>query len=121
MMINDLGQTFGRSNVFNRDSVGSANLEQWSAAHIWTRATQCTGELPPSQTGSLENPRISEAGRKFLADLLMQVSDAQLRDLFDVSRFAQRKGGASRPASVDEWVNAFKKKRGEIASRTCPL
>lgn len=120
MMVNDLGQTFGRSNLFNRDGVGSANLEQWSAAHIWADATECVGDLLPSQTGSLDHPHIGEAGRKFLADLLLQLSDAQLRDLFDVSRFAQRKGGASRPATVDEWVDAFKKKRGEIASRICP-
>jgi hypothetical protein len=120
MMVNDLGQTFGRANVFNRDSVGSVNLEQWSAAHVWADATRCTGDLPQSQTGSLDNPRITEAGRKFLSDLLKQLSDAQLRDLFDVSRFAQRKGGASRPATVDEWVNAFKKKRDEIASVICP-
>ena len=120
MMVNDLGLTFGRSNLFNRAAVGSVNLEQWSAAHVWADDSRCIGHLPPSQTGSLDNPGISEAGRKFLADLLMQVSDAQLRDLFDVSRFAQRKGGASRPATVDEWVDAFKKKRGEIASRTCP-
>ena len=120
MMVNDLGLTFGRSNLFNRNAVGSVNLKQWSAAHVWADDSRCIGHLPPSQTGSLDNPGISEAGRKFLADLLMQVSDAQLRDLFDVSRFAQRKGGASRPATVDEWVDAFKKKRGEIASRTCP-
>ena len=120
MMVNDLGQTFGRSNLFNRDAVGSVNLEQWSKAHVWSDAKLCIGDLPPSQTGSLENPRISEAGRKFLSDLLMQLSDAQLRDLFDVARFGQRKGGASRPATVDEWVDAFKKKRGEIASVTCP-
>jgi hypothetical protein len=120
MMVNDLGQTFGRSNLFNRDAVGSVNLEQWSAAHIWSDPKSCVGELPPSQTGSLENPRISEAGRKFLADLLMQLSDAQLRDLFDVARFAERKGGASHPATIDAWVDAFKKKRGEIASLTCP-
>jgi hypothetical protein len=122
MMVNDLGQTFGRSNLFNRDPVGSVNLEQWSAAHIWSSKGDkagCIGDLPPSQTGSLEYPRIGEGGRKFLSDLLIQLSDTQLRDLFEVSRFSQRKGGASRPATVDEWVDAFKKKRGEIASRTC--
>ena len=122
MMVNDLGQTFGRSNLFNRDPVGSVNLEQWSAAHIWSDksdANVCIGDLPPSQTGSLDYPRISEGGRKFLSDLLTQLSDKQLRDLFEVARFSQRKGGASRPATVDEWLDAFKKKRGEIASRTC--
>ena len=123
MMVNDLGQTFGRSNLFNRDPVGSVNIEQWSAAHVWSDKSDnkaCIGDLPPSQTGSLDYPRIGESGRKFLSDLLMQVSDAQLRDLFEVARFSQRKGGASRPATVDEWMDAFKKKRGEIASRTCP-
>jgi hypothetical protein len=120
MMVNDLGQTFGRSNLFNRDSVGSTNLEQWSAVRVWADPKLCIGYLAPSQTGSLDNPRIGEGGRKFLSDLLMQLSDAQLRDLFDVSRFAHRKGGASRPAAVDEWVGAFKKKRAEIASSTCP-
>lgn len=123
MLVNDLGQTFGRSNLFNRDAVGSVNLEQWSAAKVWSDKSSeaaCVGDLPPSQTGSLAYPLITEAGRKFLFDLLMQLSDAQLRDLFDVARFAERKGGASRPATVDEWVDAFKKKRGEIAGRTCP-
>ena len=32
MLVNDLGQTFGRSNLFSRDAVGSVNLAQWSAA-----------------------------------------------------------------------------------------
>jgi hypothetical protein len=50
----------------------------------------------------------------------MQLSDDQLRALFDVARFAERKEGDRKPANVDEWVDAFKKKRGEIADRTCP-
>jgi hypothetical protein len=120
MMVNDLGQTFGRSNLFNRDHVGSVNLEKWAGSHVWSDARLCIGDLQPSQTGSLDNPQISEAGRRFLSDLLMQLSDAQLRDLFDVARFAERKEGDRRSPTVDEWVDAFKKKRGEIASRTCP-
>ena len=50
----------------------------------------------------------------------MQLTDAQLHDLFDVARFAERKEGTKRSPTVDEWVDAFKKKRGEIASKTCP-
>jgi hypothetical protein len=120
MMVNDLGQTFGRSNLFNRDHVGSVNLDKWSSAHVWKDDKLCVGDLAPSQTGTLDNPQISEAGRKFLSDLLMQLSDAQLQALFEVARFAERKEGDRRSPSVDEWVAAFKKKRGEIASRTCP-
>jgi hypothetical protein len=121
MMINDLGQTFGRSNLFNRDAVGSVNLKQWSAAHIWFEPKLCIGELPPSQTGSLENPQITEGGRKFLSDLLMQLSDEQLHDLFETSRFEDRINDPNRLGpTVEQWVNAFKKKREEIASLTCP-
>jgi hypothetical protein len=121
MMINDLGQTFGRSNLFNRDAVGSVNLKQWSAAHVWSDPKRCIGELPPSQTGSLQNPQITESGRKFLSDLLMQLTDEQLHGLFEASRFEDRINDPNRLGpTVDQWVNAFKKKRGEIASVTCP-
>lgn len=121
MMVNDLGQTFGRSNLFNRDAVGSVNLKQWSAAHIWSDAKRCIGDLPPSQTGSLQNPQIHESGRKFLSDLLMQLTDLQLHDLFKGARFDDRSERMiTVPAAIDEWVDAFKKKRGEIAGATCP-
>jgi hypothetical protein len=121
MMINDLGQTFGRSNLFNRDAVGSVNLKQWSAAHLWADPKLCIGELPPSQTGSLQNPRIREGGRKFLADLLMQLSDQQIHDLFEAARFENRSERLiTPPATIDQWADEFKKKRGEIANATCP-
>jgi hypothetical protein len=78
--------------------------------------------LDKSFTGSFKNPRISEAGRAFLAGLLVQLSDAQLHDLFETARVERRprdpgKGGPS--ASVDEWVAAFKRKRGEVVDHRC--
>ena len=96
MMVSDLGLTFGRANVFNRNGVGSANFEGWAAADIWLDPERCIGNLPRSHTGTLENPAIKEPGRKFLADLLVQLSDAQLRDLFEVSRIVRAR---CRPAS----------------------
>ena len=120
MMISDLGLTFGHANLFNRNQVGSVNLEQWSRARLWSDPKRCVAELSQSQTGTLGNPRISEAGRKFLADLLVQLSDAQLRDLFEVARFAERTGPSIKPATVDDWVAAFKVKRDAIVNHTCP-
>lgn len=119
MMINDLGLTFGHANYYNRNSVGSAHFEQWSRGKIWSDAKECVGDLSRSSTGTLDHPRISEAGRKFLADLLVQLTDAQLHDLFEVARFPERTGGG-RPATVDAWVGAFKQKRDEIVNTTCP-
>ena len=75
----------------------------------------CVAELKKSMTGTLDHPVIGEAGRKFLSDLLAQLTDQQLHDMFEVARFDVRSGH-----SIDEWVEAFKKKREEIATRTCP-
>jgi hypothetical protein len=120
MMISDLGLTFGHANLFNRNLVGSVNLEQWSRARVWSDPKQCVTDLPRSQSGTLASPRISEAGRKFLADLLAQLSDKQLHDLFDVARFGERAGPSIRPATVDDWVAAFKEKRAAIVNHSCP-
>jgi hypothetical protein len=119
MMVQDVGKTFGRANLFNRDAPGSVNYEQWSEVPIWIEKTGCVGNLAASQSGSVENPVISDAGRRFLGDLLVQLSDAQLHDLFDGARFAQRKTAAVRAATTDQWVEAFKKKRDQIVNRSC--
>jgi len=119
MMINDLGLTFGHATQYNRNLVSSVNFEQWSRAKVWADPKACIGDLTRSQTGTLDHPHISEGGRKFLADLLVQLTDAQLHDLFDVARFPERTGGG-RAATVDEWVGAFKQKRTEIVNATCP-
>jgi len=120
LMVNDLGMTFGSANLFNRSVPGSVNFEHWSKEPIWADAKRCIGNLSVSQTGSLENPVISEAGRKFLADLLVQLSDRQLHDLFEVARFPERHSEHIRAATTEEWVNVFKRKRSEIAGLTCP-
>ncbi len=125
MMVHDLGLTFGRANLFNRNPVGSANLAQWSSAPVWTSPTgACVADMPRSQTGTLDHPLITEGGRTFLADLLGKLTDTQLHDLFEVSRFPRRSTlSAASPdtSTVAQWVEAFKKKRAEIVNRACPF
>jgi len=120
MLISDLGKTFGKANAFNADAPGSVNLKAWSETQVWVGKSGCTGNLHPSVTGTLDDPRISEAGRKFLADLLAQLTKDQLRDVFDVARFADRNAGTDAQADVQAWVNAFQDKVAQIAGRTCP-
>ncbi len=116
MMIADLGKTFGQANAGNNDAVGAANYKAWSHEAIWKGASACVGNLHWTWSGSLSDPLIGEPGRKFLSDLLNQLTDAQLRDLFEVARFTER----DPTATVGQWVNAFKHKRAEIANRKCP-
>lgn len=124
MMIHDLGNTFGRANRLNRASVSGVNLANWSETPIWKDAKECVGNLSKSFTGNLSNPRISEEGRKFLADLLVQLTDEQLTDLFTVAHFAEgpaRMRAAGTPAdTIALWVKVFKQKRDEIVQAHCP-
>ncbi len=95
---------------------------------MWKDPARCVAELNGSFTGSLSDPKISEAGRAFLAGLLVQLTDAQLRDLFETARVKRRSSDPSGdpdkdgpPASVNEWVKAFKLKRAQIVDQRCPL
>jgi hypothetical protein len=110
LVVKDLGTTFGRATARNTSKM---DLENWSDARIWREGAPCVGDLPRSLTGSLENPRISEAGRAFLAGRLRLLEDRQIRDLFTTA-MAERRGG-----TVDDWVRVFKRKRDEIVGARC--
>ncbi|HWI20634.1 MAG TPA: hypothetical protein VNT81_22920 [Vicinamibacterales bacterium] len=66
------------------------DLADWDEAGIWKDAKQCIGDMPRSFTGSLEDPVICEAGRRFLSQRLAHLSDKQIRDLFTVSQVTKR-------------------------------
>lgn len=120
MMIHDLGMTFGTATLMNRASLSGANLSAWTRTPVWKDAAHCVGNLAPSQTGTLVYPRISEPGRAFLAVLLSQLTDAQLRDLFTAARFGEKPGPEGEGGgSVADWVAAFKEKRQAIAEARC--
>jgi hypothetical protein len=123
LMINDVGLTFGRANLRNRNSIGSVNLAGWRETPVWKGDQGCVGNLHRSFTGTLSDPVIGEQGRAFLADLLSQLSDEQLIDLFEAARvdLRLREPGklSSGDATVAEWVRAFKDKRQEVVTRRC--
>jgi hypothetical protein len=122
LMVHDVGLTFGHANYLNRNNTSSVNFEEWAATPIWRDKQKCIGHLSKSSTGTLGDPKISEEGRAFLAGLLDQLTDAQLRDLFSVGhveRRSRKPGSSEPPATIDEWVNAFKQKRAEINATRC--
>jgi hypothetical protein len=122
MLINDLGETFGRAGALNLNATASVNLAAWERTPVWTHSEGCVGNLPQSWSGTLNNPRITEEGRAFLASLLTQLTDGQLLDLFEVARFGSRTHEGKPPAvdtSPAAWVRAFKSKVDQIASRSC--
>jgi hypothetical protein len=123
LVIKDLGGSFGKATKLNSSKM---RLEDWDSAIMWKDATKCIADMPRSFTGSLEDPVISEAGRRFLADQLLKLRDRQIRDLFLVSNVLKRgetidgKGGIKRRVTIDDWVRVFKRKRSEIVAARCP-
>jgi hypothetical protein len=110
LVVKDLGTTFGKATALNNSKM---DLDDWSGARIWREGTACVGDLSRSLTGSLEHPRIGEAGRRFLASRLLLLRDQQIRDLFGAA-MAERRDG-----TVDDWVRVFKRKRDEIVQARC--
>jgi len=125
MMVADLGVTFGSAHLLSRNlnRIASMNFEHWHSLPVWKDPARCVARLQRSFSGTLDDPRISEARRKFLPDLLVQLSDRQIRDLFEVARVDRRPrypGHGPASASVDEWARAFERKRDEIVHHSCP-
>ncbi len=128
MLVQDTGLTWGRTDIFFHKE-NYVNLSRWADTTVWAPVPGCVGNLYRPFLGTLERPPISEEGRQFLAGLMNQLTDAQIRDLFTAARVQLRSRAPNRQATlakdtdgaiVDEWVAAFKKKRQEITDRRCP-
>jgi hypothetical protein len=117
LYVQDLGYAFGEATLLDTKK---NDLQSWTEEPIWKDQAQCVGNLKKSLQGNLRDPAISEAGRKFLADLLAQLSDKQITDVFTAARVDRFHRHADRNPPIAEWVRAFKKKRDEIAGTRCP-
>jgi hypothetical protein len=101
LMLQDVGSTFGPNRV---------ELDAWKTAKIWEdrRACKVSMEELPYGGGTFGPTRVSERGRRFLARLLEQLTDAQLADLFAGARFDKPRGPLRGTSTIPEWVGVFK-------------
>lgn len=125
LYVHDLGSTFGRGALLNAHSTGSANFKEWSRVPLWKEAGSCETHLGGNlDHHTLKDPVVSEAGRRFLANLLDQLTDEQIRDMFQAASIDARQWDSpedrDRNGTIDQWVAAFKKKREELTTHTCP-
>lgn len=129
LMVQDLGATFGIS-APKVEAFSSMYLRGWESEPIWKTDLErsekgfCVGNVVPSLGGDLHDPEISEEGRKFLSDLLNQLTDEQIADLFVVARAGKidetvSDQGHKRDVTIDDWVRVFKRKRQEINDHHC--
>ena len=114
LLLQDVGSTFGPSKV---------DLEAWKKAPIWEDRTSCLTSMRelPYNGATYAEARISEEGRRFVANMLTKLSDRQLTDLFTSSRFDAALGLLRRHSTIAEWVDEFKERVRQIAEGPpCP-
>lgn len=125
LVVSDLGNTFGHGSWLHARTIGSANYREWSTHPVWKDPVPCKADLPANFTHpTLKDPLIGEAGRKFLADLLVQLTEDQIRGLFEVSGMPDRgwlkEKDRDRNGTLEEWVAVFHARRDQIVNHTCP-
>ena len=140
LMIHDLGFTFGGG--WERPTSGaqrdrkhpgvysSINLARFLAAPLWRDADQCITKVRYIPTGTEISRRVSEQGRKFLAEKLERLisSKQDLLDLFTAAGVERRpvqvrnlQGKIYKNSySTEEWAEAFKKRAQTIIDHRCP-
>ena len=106
-IIQDLGATFGPLKI---------DLNNWKRGRIWKDGATCTVSMEslPWGGGTFPERRISEAGRRMLLELLGQLSDQQVRDLFEGSRVTAHEQLGADARRADAWLSAFKDRVAQI-------
>ena len=136
--LQDMGATFGGAGRRTNPSTAKMNLSSWASEQVFHPAAKSdSGVVPPCRgritvsmaagEGSLENPRIGEAGRLFLVNQLQRLTDEHLRALFTAARVEQMTDEHSWRdpenktvyTGLDAWIAAFKHKVKQIQERSC--
>jgi len=120
LYVKDFGSTLGSDGL----SVHPIDLKKWSTDAVWKDNQRCIGSLHVNfgNGPGLSDPEISEAGRKFLADLLSNLikHESKLRDIFDAAHI-QDYDDHGHKYSADDWVVAFEARAQQIINRPpCP-
>lgn len=108
LMINDVGSSFGTADGLG--TLKKVSYKVFSTKPLWANPAKCQASLSSFviRDKTMKNPVISEAGRKFLANLMAGFiagpeGRKRVEDLFRAARIDQQKNGSS----VAEWTNAF--------------
>jgi hypothetical protein len=113
-LIQDLGGTFGPFKL---------ELEGWKSTPIWADSATCRVSMHslPYEGSTFPDITISESGRAFLAARLRQLTQKQVRDLFEGARLSSYSNQTDEARNIDNWVSAFIEKVRAITDHPgCP-
>jgi hypothetical protein len=114
-ILHDVGETFGPRAV---------DLEHWSRTPVWSDPATCGVSMLglPYDGVAFGQPRITDAGRRFLGDRLRQLSHAQVVALFRGARFPEYVRQSKEGRDVERWAAAFEDRVRQIVDRPpCPI
>jgi hypothetical protein len=123
--MHDVGASFGGrvSSLRGGSTEGKLDVERWRAAPIWKDAQTCRVSMTSGMLNgaTFGEATISDSGRRFLAARLGQLTEKQIRDLFEGSRVADSPGATPESRDVERWVHTFQDKVRQITERPpCP-
>lgn len=106
-MIHDVGSTFGPAKL---------DLANWRRLPVWSDAQACRVSMKglPYAGATFPDGQISEEGRTVLLELLEQLSETQVEELFDGARVAKYDAVASETRSARAWAAAFSEKVRQV-------
>jgi len=113
-MIQDLGATFGPTKV---------NIARWAEFPVWQDRSTCLVSMRalPWHGGTFPDARISESGRRQVADGLAALTGEQVRDLFRAARFPEFQTATDDERDLQQWVHVFTERVRQITSAgPCP-
>ena len=139
--VQDLGATFGGGGQFTSNVLAKMHLSSWANTDMFTmptlerrrngRAMACRGNVVASVSAGKdaeENPRVGEAGRRFLYERLAALTPEHLRAIFETARVTELdepqewRDPKTRQVrtGVDAWVAVFQHKVEELGAMSCP-
>lgn len=106
-ILQDVGATFGPTKI---------DLHNWRNMRIWADGASCAVSMKtlPFSGATFPDWKISEDGRQLVLSLLEQLSDQQLRDLFEGSRITSFDQVPAEGRRAETWVRVFKDKVQQI-------
>ncbi len=126
IMIQDLGFSFGHGYIDGGRKTSTASLNGFINAPIWSSEEQCITKINYYKwTGEEANIQISEDGRAFFVNLINQLTDDDLINLFVPARLYLKPElinieGQDRAVTIMDWIKAFKERTSKISSHRCP-
>jgi len=98
------------------------HFNEWNGSKIWddkNDLTDCKLGMKADPSMPNLNMRISESSRKMVVEMLQQISDKQLRDLFNGIKIQEFSRLNEEDRDVEKWVQLFRKRQSTIEQKTC--